>query len=68
MFIHLLSFQNGPLPFSRVDFLVAWVFCELCRLYGYLLVHCTSDVQWRHKKFHLKWGGQLEEVKLKASV
>lgn len=60
--------NNGPLPFSRMDFVLAWIASELCRMYAYFVVHLTSDVHWRQRKFKVRWGGQLVEVKEKASV
>ncbi|ESO97458.1 hypothetical protein LOTGIDRAFT_214304 [Lottia gigantea] len=54
--------QNGPLPFSKFEFVVAWLLRELSSPYILLLRHADSTIQWRNKKYKVRWGGITEEV------
>ncbi|TRY70812.1 hypothetical protein TCAL_10005 [Tigriopus californicus] len=58
--IHLV--QNGPLPFSKFEFLVTWVFRELTAPCILIAAHVNPSVTWRNKRFRLKWGGVAEKV------
>lgn len=56
-----LCLQNGPLPFSKFEFLVAWILREVLSIWMTIQSHRTSIVQWRHKKYRVLWGGTIEE-------
>ncbi|XP_052799673.1 ceramide glucosyltransferase-B-like [Mya arenaria] len=58
----LTSCQNGPLPFTKFDFLCAWLLRECTTFYLTLKSHMTSVIVWRHRKYRLKWGGTIEEI------
>lgn len=61
LFFFLFS-QNNTLPFTKMDFVIAWTFRELGAFYHYLLALFDSRIQWRTRTFYLKWGGLAEEV------
>lgn len=54
--------QNGPLPFSKFDFLCAWLFRECTSFYLSIKGHFSSVIVWRHRKYRLRWGGTIEEI------
>ncbi|XP_060583307.1 ceramide glucosyltransferase-B-like [Ruditapes philippinarum] len=54
--------QNGPLPFSKFEFLCAWLFRECTSSYLSLKGHFSSAIVWRHRKYRLRWGGTIEEI------
>lgn len=58
----LRTCQNGPLPFSKFEFLCAWLFREVTALYLSLRSHSSSVIVWRHRKYRLRWGGTIEEI------
>ncbi|BFZ18636.1 hypothetical protein BsWGS_21675 [Bradybaena similaris] len=52
--------ENGPLPFSKFEFLVAWLLREMLSPYIILLSHLQDHVMWRNSKYKLRWGGKIE--------
>lgn len=62
MLVFISCFQNGPLPFSKFEFLVAWILREVLSIWMTIQSHKTSIVQWRHKKYRVLWGGTIEEL------
>ncbi|XP_063397093.1 ceramide glucosyltransferase-like [Mytilus trossulus] len=54
--------ENGPLPFSKFEFVVAWLMRETLALFLTLQSHRNTIVKWRHKQYKLNWGGKIEEV------
>ncbi|KAH3887739.1 hypothetical protein DPMN_011758 [Dreissena polymorpha] len=54
--------QNGPLPFSKFEFLCAWLLRECTSPYLSIKSHMTTTTAWRHKKYRLRWGGTIEEI------
>lgn len=54
--------QNNTLPFTKMDFVIAWTFRELGAFYQYLHALFNPHIQWRTRTFYLKWGGLAEEV------
>lgn len=53
--------MGGPLPFSKFEFLVAWLLRELLSPYMLFSCHRNRTVTWRNKKYRLKWGGLVDE-------
>ena len=54
--------QNGRLPFSNLEYLVAWLYREgIC---SYLFVKASLDptVKWRNGRYRLLWGGLAQEI------
>ena len=64
-FLLLTIVQNGSLPFSKREFVVAWLFRESTALLVFLKALCDPDIQWRTGTYRLRWGGVAEEVKPK---
>ncbi|CAG5118758.1 unnamed protein product, partial [Candidula unifasciata] len=60
--------ENGPLPFSKFEFLVAWLFREVLSPYIILRCHLQDHVIWRNNKYQLHWGGQVELKNSKLEV
>lgn len=58
----LCTIQNGPLTFSKTDFIVAWLIRECTALLIFTKALASPEVTWRSKIFRLKWGGFAEEV------
>jgi len=52
--------ENGPLPFSKFEYVVAWLLREVMSPYIILLSHLNSHVMWRNKKYRIKWGGLVD--------
>ncbi|XP_074643665.1 ceramide glucosyltransferase-like isoform X1 [Tubulanus polymorphus] len=67
-YIMLRTMNEGPIQFSKFEFLVGWLFRELSSPYVMLRSHFSSAVSWRHKSYRLKWGGELEEIRDKIRV
>jgi len=55
--------QGGAVPFSKFDFVAAWLFRESTSLYTMLKAHSQRQLTWRNRKYILKWGGVGEDVK-----
>ncbi|XP_025090290.1 ceramide glucosyltransferase-like [Pomacea canaliculata] len=53
--------MGGPLPFSKFEFLVAWLLRETLSPYVLFNCHKNQTVTWRSKKYRLKWGGLVDE-------
>jgi len=54
--------QNGQLPFSKFEFLCAWLLRECSSSYLCIQAHMTTVIVWRHRKYRLRWGGTIEEI------
>ncbi|XP_005106100.2 ceramide glucosyltransferase-B [Aplysia californica] len=52
--------ENGPLPFSKFEFVVAWLMREVLSPYIILVSHLNDHVVWRNKKYRIRWGGKVE--------
>jgi len=62
-FLLLSIIQNGPLPFNKSQFVVAWVFRETTALLVFFKALLDPDIKWRTGTYRLKWGGIAEEIK-----
>ncbi|XP_067211180.1 ceramide glucosyltransferase [Linepithema humile] len=62
----LCTVQNGPLPFSKLDFVCGWLLSEISRPYLFFQAVLDPLIQWRSRVYKLKWGGVAEEVKAKV--
>lgn len=58
----LYIIQNGPLTFSKTDFIIAWSIRECTALIIFLKAILNPKVTWRSRIFKLKWGGYAEEI------
>ncbi|KAI2809335.1 hypothetical protein RDWZM_003347 [Blomia tropicalis] len=61
----LLIIQKSNLPFSKIDFVIAWLLRELFALVLFARALWEPDIHWRAGTYKLKWGGIAEEVKSK---
>ncbi|KAK7465908.1 hypothetical protein BaRGS_00037518 [Batillaria attramentaria] len=59
---------RGSLPFSKFEFLVAWLLREILSPYVLFTSHRNQTVAWRNKKYKLKWGGVIDEPKTPAPL
>ncbi|KAI1280568.1 Ceramide glucosyltransferase [Halotydeus destructor] len=64
-YVLLCIVQNGMLPFSKTDFVIAWLFRESSALLVFFRALWDPDIKWRTGTYRLKWGGIAEEVKTK---
>ncbi|KAH9525732.1 hypothetical protein Btru_002222 [Bulinus truncatus] len=51
--------ENGPLPFSKFEFVVAWLMREFLSPYIILSAHLKDHVVWRNQRYKLHWGGKV---------
>lgn len=57
--------QNGPIPFSKFDFVIGWMLRECSVLFLFCKAIFDPTIRWRTGTYKLKWGGQVEVVKTK---
>lgn len=62
----LSATQQGPLPFSRFHFAVAWWLREAVGPSLFALALWKPQVRWRSRVYRLAWGGLAQELKPKA--
>ncbi|KAJ8306131.1 hypothetical protein KUTeg_016676 [Tegillarca granosa] len=60
--------EGGTLPFSKFEFVVAWLFNELTYIGIIMRSHWNSTIVWRNRHFKLRWGGVVEELHVKQTV
>lgn len=63
------KFQNGPLPFTKFEYLVAWLYREFMGPYLFLtaLLWQPSVVTWTTRQYRLRWGGISEVYNQQSS-
>ncbi|KAI5639187.1 glycosyl transferase family 21 domain-containing protein [Phthorimaea operculella] len=61
----LRSVQNGSPPFTKVQFLLGWVWSELCAPFVLLIALLNPEIAWRTRCYRLDWGGRAHELKPK---
>ncbi|KAG9510216.1 Ceramide glucosyltransferase-B, partial [Fragariocoptes setiger] len=54
--------QNGPMPFSKLAYVRAWLLRECSALLVYITALRNPDIEWRSRVFRLKWGGYAQEI------
>ncbi|XP_025196066.1 ceramide glucosyltransferase [Melanaphis sacchari] len=61
--------QNGPLPFTKFEYLVAWLYREFMGPYLFFtaLLWRPSVVTWTTRQYRLRWGG-LSEIYNQQSI
>lgn len=61
-FCLLSIIQQSSLPFSKTDFVIAWLFRESTALLVFFKALLYPEIHWRTGTYKLKWGGIAEEV------
>lgn len=61
----LRTVQNGPPPFSKVHFLLGWMWSEICAPFVLIIAVLQPDIAWRARTYRLDWGGRAHELKPK---
>ncbi|XP_059169261.1 ceramide glucosyltransferase-B-like [Physella acuta] len=51
--------ENGPMPFSKFEYVVAWLLREFLSPYIILMGHLKDHVVWRNRRYKIKWGGKV---------
>ncbi|GAB6031668.1 Ceramide glucosyltransferase [Chamberlinius hualienensis] len=57
--------QNGPIPFSKFEFIIGWMLRESCALFFFCKALFDPTIRWRTGTYKLKWGGEVEIMKSK---
>lgn len=58
----LRSVQNGSPPFTKVQFLVGWVWSECCAPFLLAWALVSPEIAWRTRSYRLDWGGRAHEL------
>ncbi|KAI8773252.1 ceramide glucosyltransferase-like isoform X1 [Biomphalaria glabrata] len=61
-YILLSIIQQGPLPFSKFEFLVGWILNEISYPILVCRAHWDPIITWRSRKYKIRWGGITTEV------
>lgn len=61
----LRSVQNGSPPFTKVQFLLGWVWSECCAPLVLAAALLRPEIMWRTRCYRLDWGGRAHELKPK---
>ncbi|XP_026320997.1 ceramide glucosyltransferase [Hyposmocoma kahamanoa] len=59
----LRSVQNGSPPFTKVQFLLGWVWSECCAPFVLAAALISPEISWRTRSYRLDWGGHAHELK-----
>ncbi|XP_061433426.1 ceramide glucosyltransferase-like [Lethenteron reissneri] len=61
-YLRLRLIQGGPLPFSKVDFTLAWFIRESMTVFIFVSALCASTIGWRNVRYRIRCGGKAEEL------
>lgn len=61
----LRSVQNGAPPFTKVQFLMGWLWSECCAPLVLVAALFNPEISWRTRSYRLDWGGRAHELKPK---
>ncbi|KAL0861441.1 hypothetical protein ABMA27_008983 [Loxostege sticticalis] len=61
--LQLRTVQNGSPPFTKVQFLVGWVWSECCAPFVLAVALLNPEISWRTRSYKLDWGGRAHELK-----
>ncbi|CAJ0947129.1 unnamed protein product [Ranitomeya imitator] len=61
-YIQLRGVQGGSLPFSKLDYAVAWFIRESMTIYIFLSALWDPTISWRTGRYRLRCGGTAEEI------
>lgn len=57
-----LSLQCGDLPFSKTEYVSAWLFREFFAILWFAKALLDPQIKWRTGTYRLKWGGQALQI------
>ena len=60
--------QNGPIPFSKFEFICGWLFRECTTFYVMLKAYLEPVIVWRTHTYYIKPGAIGEEIKIQSYV
>ncbi|XP_045762044.1 ceramide glucosyltransferase [Maniola jurtina] len=61
----LRAVQHGAPPFSKAQFLLAWLWSECCAPLLLAAALLQPEISWRARSYRLDWGGRAHELKPK---
>jgi ceramide glucosyltransferase len=64
----LRSVQNGSVPFTKFEFVLAWLFRETTAPFLFIHALFSQSIQWRQGLYRLHWGGLVEEIEISPKV
>ncbi|CAL8134620.1 unnamed protein product [Orchesella dallaii] len=64
----LRSVQNGNIPFTKFEFVLAWLFREASAPFLFIHSLMFPNIHWRQGYYRLQWGGRVEEIAPKVKL
>lgn len=58
----LKTCQAGKLPFTKYEYIIAWLYRESICFYLFVKAASNPNVKWREGKYKLKWGSRAEKI------
>jgi hypothetical protein len=58
----LKTCQAGKLPFTKYEYIIAWLYRESVCFYLFIKAASNPNVKWREGKYRLKWGSRADKI------